>query len=94
MAFGGKMDHRVRLVALEDGADRNRIADVMLFECVFRIARDRRQRVEIARLGQLVENHDVVAEIQDEMPADGRPDEPGSSRDQNAHDGLLNFECE
>ena len=68
MAFGSEMDDRVRLVLRKDRVDGLGIADVVFFECEMRTGSDRCKRRQIARIGKLVDNNDVVFEIRNKMP--------------------------
>ena len=56
-----------------------------LHEAVARIAGDRVERGEAGGVGELVEVDDLMAEIADEVAADGRADEPRSAGDEYPH---------
>ena len=60
MAFGGKMHHGVRLIALEQLAHLRRVGDIGAHEGVARIVRHRRERIEIARIGELVDHQHLM----------------------------------
>ena len=58
MAFGRQMHHRVRLVFLEQLAQRRSLANALFFERVVRVAVSAGQRLEAGGIGQLVDiNH-------------------------------------
>ena len=56
MAFGGQMHDPVGLERFERRAHRRGVADVALHEMVARVGGDRRERGQIAGIGQLVEH--------------------------------------
>ena len=60
VAFGSKMDDRIWPVFRKDRIDRLSLANVMFFECEMRAGSDRCKRRQIARIGKLVDNNDVV----------------------------------
>lgn len=55
MAFGREVQHRVRLMFLQQASHERAVADVALDEDMVGIAFQRRQRVQIARISERVE---------------------------------------
>ncbi len=86
VALGGEVKHARRAVRGEEPRDLVGVADVHLFERVARIACDRRQRGEVARVGQLVDVDDGVVGVLDEVPDERGADESGAAGDE---EGLL-----
>src|SRR3954467_2646919 len=60
MAFGSQMHHCVRLIAFEQLTHLRRIGDVGAHEGVARIVRHWCERVEVARVGELVDHQHLV----------------------------------
>jgi hypothetical protein len=85
MAFGRKMNYGSRPMLCENRVDRIDIANVMLLENIARIVGDRRERGQVSRIGQFVDNNDIMTEIPDEVTAYRRTDKAGTPRDQNPH---------
>ena len=56
-----------------------------MLEAIARVARDRIERGQRGRVGQLVEIDDLVAEIADQVAADRRADEAGAAGDEDPH---------
>ena len=79
MAFRGEVDDVVRLEGLKRIRDRRPVADVDFGEAIVRRVVDRRQRRQIARVGQLVDVQHVDAGA-DQMPADRGADEARPAR--------------
>ena len=75
MALGGEMDHMVGREGLERLGDRAPVADVGLGEAVVRRIVDRRQRLQVAGIGQRVEIEHRGA-LADQVAAHRRADEP------------------
>ena len=75
------MHHRVRPLGCEYRRYRFGIANVRLVEPVIGRVGDVPERVEIARIGQLVDIDDVGA-LADQQPDNGAADESGASGDQ------------
>jgi hypothetical protein len=82
MAFGRKVHHRIRLIFLEQLAQAGAIADALLLERVMRVAHGARQRVEIGRVGQLVNVHHPRMGVAKQMPHHGRADEARTAGDE------------
>ena len=76
--LGGEVDDR--LAALRRARDRVRVGDVALVELVL----DAFEVRAVARVGQLVEDDDVVA-ARGEATDEVRADEPGAAGDENPH---------
>src|SRR5262245_26841081 len=95
--FGGSVDRavdvalrcqvhdRVGIKAGKNIAHGGTIADVDTAEVVARMALYRSQRREIAGIGQLVEDEHLMTRVIDEMPDDGRSDEPCAARNDDLH---------
>ena len=82
MALGRKMHHDVRLEAFEQFAQMRHVRDVAAHERVARIVRHGRERVEIARIGELVHHQDLMRRVTDDMAGDRRADEAGAAGNQ------------
>ncbi len=92
VALGCEVDDRVDLVLDEEPLDERAVADVPVHERVLRMILHVRQVLEIARVGQLVEVHDVdVGMLLDHHPDEIAPDEAGTSRDENAFHNCLRY---
>ena len=61
MAFRRKMKNCARLVLGKQAVERRAVADIRLGENVTRIVLDRRQRLAIAGIGQLVDVDDATS---------------------------------
>ncbi|MCY1231189.1 hypothetical protein D9M72_436280 [compost metagenome] len=90
MAFGRKVNNSTRLVGREELVQCIAVTDIRLREHVPRIILDRRQRLPIARIGELVDVDDpirrfVAQPCQNEIGAN----EPGAPSDQNMGQNLL-----
>ena len=85
MAFRRQVDHGVGPVLLEQAVDRSPVADIHLFEVVEVAGRDRGERVQVRRIGQLVDHHDLMAEIGHQMAAHRRADEARAAGYEYAH---------
>ena len=83
MALGRQMHDDVRLEALEQLAHLRRVRDVGAHERVARIVRHGRERVEIARIGELVDHQHLMRRLADEVAHDRRADEAGAAGDEN-----------
>ncbi len=84
MTLGGKVHHSVRPIALEHLAHRRGVRDVGAHEGVAGIVRDGRERIQIARIGELVDDHHVIVGLADDVAHDRRSDEAGTACDENA----------
>jgi hypothetical protein len=78
MALGGQMDDMVRRKGLERLGDRRPVANVDLGEAIVRRVVDRRQRLQIAGIGEGVEIEDRRA-LGHQAPAHGRADKSRAS---------------
>src|SRR5271157_5981191 len=85
MGFGGEMNHAVGAEILEDRIDFVAIADVGLGEMIAGTIGDRRQRLEIARIGELVDVENDMFGFIDQETAQGRTDETGPAGYDDAH---------
>jgi hypothetical protein len=61
------------------------IANIGSREGIAGTAGDRLERVEIARVGQFVENVDLIVAILDKMSRHGGPDKTRAARNQHPH---------
>src|SRR4051812_24097782 len=73
------MDRADRAVLREHIPHRVRIADVRLHEIVIRVASHAVERVEVARVRELVDVHDAKTMLVHEATNDGRAYEAGTS---------------
>ena len=88
MRFGGEIDDRGRLMLGKEALDERAIADVAVHEHVLgRVAR-RRERVEIAGVGQLVEIDDALAVLRERLEHEVRADETGAAGDEECFHAL------
>jgi bifunctional N-acetylglucosamine-1-phosphate-uridyltransferase/glucosamine-1-phosphate-acetyltransferase GlmU-like protein len=79
----------VRLMLLEHPGDVFGVANIHLLETITRILGDLQQRLQIARIGQLVEIDDLVSGIVQKVANDGGADESGSTGDENSGHQML-----
>src|SRR5438445_5998035 len=79
VAFGSEMDHSIGQILRKSITDGNAIAYVDFFEPILRMRSDGRQRSEISGIGELIQRDDLVAEIQHEVPANGRTNKASSA---------------
>ena len=84
VALGGKMHHHVGLIGLEQLAHLGRVRDVGAHKGVALIVRHRRKRVEIARIGELVDHEHAVVALADGVAHHRRADEAGAAGDEKA----------
>ena len=84
MALGGEMHHGVRREALERFAHFGVVRDVGAHEGVARIVRHGRERVEIARIGELVDHQHLMRRLADDVAHDRRADEARAAGDEEA----------
>ena len=80
MRFRRQMHDRVGLLVGEDAAHLPAVANVGLIEAIVRRTFHRAQRLEAARVSELVDVDDVVA-ARHEVPHDSAADESGAARD-------------
>ena len=84
MAFGREMHDGIRLEALDHAAHLGRIDDVGADERIAGAVRYRRQRFEVAGIGELVDDQNGVAAVADRMADHCRADEAGTAGDEDA----------
>ena len=82
MAFGRQMDDRVGSHVADQAANVVAVGDVATNEAKAPIAGDRFERVEIAGIGQLVEDRDLVRRGCNQVADQRRADEAGAAGDQ------------
>ena len=82
MAFRRQMHDHVGLEISERRLHRSRIGNVGSEETKARMILDRLQRVEVARVGQLVDDEDIMAGRGEDMPHQGGADESCPARHQ------------
>jgi len=89
MALGGQMHDHVRPKAAHDLAHLARVDDVASHEAEARIPCHGREIVEVAGIGQLVEDDHLVWRRVDDFPRHGRADEASAAGHENAlgHEG-------
>src|SRR5439155_4752603 len=80
--LGGGVDDHVHLG--HDLADELRVADVALHEREPLVREDVGEVLEVPRVGERVERHDVVRRVREQVPDEVGRDEPGPARDENA----------
>ena len=79
MRLGRQVHDGVGLVLGEHAIQFGAVADVDLFEGIAGMIRHRSQRFQVARVGQLVQVHDRIARVANDMAHQGRADESGSA---------------
>ena len=84
MALCGEMVDRARAVLLEHRSHRRAVANIGANEDVIGVGEDRREIVEIARIGQLVDGDHAFA-IGDKRTHQGRADKPGAAGHDHGH---------
>jgi hypothetical protein len=77
VAFGGQVHDHVGLVAVDDRDHPVLVGDVGLLEAVAPAVGYRVQGIEVARVGQLVDDQHLVRSVADQLAHDGRTDEAG-----------------
>ena len=82
MAFGREMHDHVGLEPLEGILHGRGIGDIGADELVARIVLDRRERGEIAGIGQFVDHQHIVIGVGDQMAHDRRADKARAAGDQ------------
>ena len=89
VALGGQMDDMVRSKGLERLGDRSPVANVDLGEAIVRRVVDRRQRLQIAGIGERVEIEHRGA-VGHQAPAHGRADKSRAAGHKHfaLHEGL------
>ena len=85
MALGGQMHHRIGPERVEGGGDGGAVAYVGAAKGIARIAGDGRERIEIAGIGELVEDEQLMRRRLDDAAGDGRADESGAAGHEQAH---------
>ena len=83
VAFGSQMHHRIGLIMAKYPIQFGAIADIHPFKSKTRIPGDRRQRHQIPGVGQLINNHHVIAGCGNDFAHHRRTDESGAAGDQN-----------
>ncbi len=95
VGFGREVDDGARLVLGQQAVDQRAVADVALHEDVVRIALERRQGLEVAGIGQLVEVDDGLVALREPVENEIGADEAGAPGYQD-HGGpslLSNVKC-
>src|SRR5262249_44779601 len=75
VAFRCQVHHRIRSVPVKKGAQVSAVANVDLCESVTWVARGLRDRSEVRRIGELVNDDDECGGIAQKVPHEGGPDE-------------------
>ena len=81
MGLGGEVQHRVGLVLSKDPIDRRAIRDVRPFERVAGVRGHFRQVLEVACIGEQVEDDDAGVGLREREANEVRTDETGPSGD-------------
>src|SRR5690606_21806614 len=77
MALRREVDHRINLMRAKHTAHRFAVGDVALLEAVIRLVADLYEVIEVACIGQLVVDDDVVFRVLlDHVADEGAADEP------------------
>ncbi len=85
VALGCEVHDRARLVGREQALEGARVGDVAAHEDVARIARERGEVREVARIGELVEVHHRLAFRGDPVEDEIGADEPGTAGHEDGH---------
>ena len=85
MAFRGKVQHPVRLLCRHDIGHRGLVADIELQQLVTRAGGDLCQRLQVRRISQLVDHHDVVIGIGMQPAHKCRSDKASAAGDYGFH---------
>ena len=85
VALGGEMHHGVGLELKKDFRHRRPVADIGPAKAVARVFLNGSKRGKIARVGQFVENKDVVFCMGDQVADQRRPDKARATGDNNFH---------
>ncbi len=81
VAFRREMHHGVGRKALEQFAHPRRIGDVSANKGIARVVRHGCERVEIARIGELVDHQHLMRRLADDVTHNGGADEPRAAGD-------------
>jgi hypothetical protein len=84
MAFCRQMQDDVRLEVGQRRLHRRRVGDIRPHKPKARMVLHRHERIEIARIGELIDDKDMMVGGGDGMPHEGGADEPCPTRDQKA----------
>ena len=84
MAFCRQMQDDVRLEVGQRRLHRRRVGDIRPNEPKARMVLHRHERIEIARIGELIDDKDMMVGGGDGMPHEGGADEPCPTRHQKA----------
>jgi hypothetical protein len=84
MAFCRQMQDDVRLEVGQRRLHRRRVGDIRPNELKMRMILHRHERIEIARIGELIDDKDMMVGGGDGMPHEGGADEPCPTRHQKA----------
>ena len=85
MRLRGQVHDCVWLEPGKHGADTRLVGDIGLDEFIAAVAGDSQQRLQVARVGQLVEVEHLMIGVIDQVTNQGRADETGAAGDENAH---------
>ncbi len=88
VALGGQMHHGLGLERGEGPVHGRTIGDIGLEEVIALGAAHGRERLEIGRVGQLIDVQDLDADTADEVAHEGRSDEAGPAGNDDAHDAT------
>jgi hypothetical protein len=83
--LGGEVHDGVDRRLAEQAVHQRRIADVAVHEPVPRVVGDRRQVLQVAGVGQLVERDDVGVVMGEDVTDECRADKSGPSGDEQLH---------
>ena len=89
MAFCREVNNDINLLGGQERAEGIRITDVELNETVIGIVSNVAKRLQIARIGELVDIDHAVLVVAGQPAAHCRPDEPCSAGDQISHSVSL-----
>ena len=88
MAFGGQMHDGIGLMLAEDPLHRGAVGNIGLLENVAVVARDRFERLETARIGQLVHIDDGIAGLCQDQLDQRRADKARAAGDYDFHANI------
>ncbi len=89
VALGGKVQDGVGLMLGKQRLERRPVADVGLREVIRRVRIGVGKRIEVPRVGQLVDVDDLPLGFGEGFAYDGRADEAGASGDDRFHSSFL-----
>ena len=93
MAFGGEVQDGTGLVLRQEAGNQRVVANIAFYKDVPRIAVQRCQRFQVARVGQLVEVDDGLVGLGQPVKDKVGANKAGGTGDKNGHGITKNLQC-